>query len=216
MYNKALKNAPSDTTILLSRSLAHMLSSPPQLDLALQDADAAIQINPTHWHGWQQKGATLQRKGDFQGAEEALMNAVGFATGVEKVAAQGSLADARARRDQSSPVVELPSSSVPSISPTPHSSLPVRPAPTSIPATPPSNTQFVPQRSASTKLPAAASSGTAATTATSFATPSASASKSATLPLGATSASTTTNTATNVSSRSPPWTSRYVPSGTPA
>jgi hypothetical protein len=108
MYNKALKYAPSDITLLLSRSLAFSLSNPPRLDLALQDTDAAIQLSPTHWQGWQQKGEILQKMGDFQGADEALVNAVGFADGADKLTARRSLVESRARRNQPSAAMEPP------------------------------------------------------------------------------------------------------------
>lgn len=106
MYDEALRYAPTDTTILLSRSFAHMMSTPPRLDLALQDADAAIQHSPTNWQGWLQKGDTHLRMGDINGAEEALVNAVGFAQGVDKFTAQRLLADVQARRGQSSSAAE--------------------------------------------------------------------------------------------------------------
>jgi Flp pilus assembly protein TadD len=102
MYDEALRYAPTDTTILLSRSFAHMMSTPPRLDLALQDADAVIQHNPTNWQGWLQKGDTCLRAGEINGAEEALKNAVGFAQGVDKFTAQRLLADVQARRGRNS------------------------------------------------------------------------------------------------------------------
>jgi len=42
MYDEALSYAPRDSTLLLSRSFAHTMTTPPRLDLALKDADAAI------------------------------------------------------------------------------------------------------------------------------------------------------------------------------
>jgi hypothetical protein len=102
MYDEALRCAPTDTELLLSRSFAQMMSKPPRLDLALQDADAAIQHRPTHWHGWLQKGETHLRMGDIKAAEEALMNSVGFAQGTDKLTAQRSLADVQSRRDGAS------------------------------------------------------------------------------------------------------------------
>src|SRR5256885_1205258 len=56
MYNAALRSAPDDLSLLLSRSMAHSMSAPPRLDLALKDADAVIQLNPNWWQGWRQKG----------------------------------------------------------------------------------------------------------------------------------------------------------------
>jgi hypothetical protein len=131
LYNKALKYAPSDITLLLSRSLAFSLSNPPRLDLALQDTDAVIQLSPTHWQGWQQKGEILQRMGDFQGADEALVNAVGFADGVDKLTARRLLVDFRARRNQP-PAVTEPPTEVPTLSP----NLPIGAASSTPPAVP--------------------------------------------------------------------------------
>lgn len=112
----ALQYAPSDPNILLYRSMAYMLSTPAQLDLALQDADHAIQIDPGHWRAWKQKGETLLRMEKAQDAVDALMNAVGFAQNTtDKLTAQTTLALARQQCHQASPV-ELPSISTPTSS----------------------------------------------------------------------------------------------------
>src|SRR5438034_6307312 len=44
MYDAALRSAPNDPSLLLSRSGAHSMSTPPRRDLALKDADAVIQL----------------------------------------------------------------------------------------------------------------------------------------------------------------------------
>ena len=118
MFTEALRYAPADTTLLISRSLAYMMSTPERLNLALQDADAAIRHDPTNGQAWSQKGEALLREGDIQGAEEALVNAVGFAKGLDKLTAQRSLADVRARRGQT-PAAQPSHASVQSTSPTP-------------------------------------------------------------------------------------------------
>jgi len=115
MYNKALKYAPSDITLLLSRSLAFSLSNPPRLDLALQDTDAVIQLSPTLAR-MAAKRRDTSKDGDFQGADEALVNAVGFADGVDKLTARRLLVDFRARRNQPPAVMEPPTE-VPTLSP---------------------------------------------------------------------------------------------------
>lgn len=97
MYDKALRIVPSDPALLLSRSFAHIMSTPARLDLALKDADAAIQYSPKAWQFWLQQGEMRLKIGDIQGAEESLVNAVRFAQGFNKTIAQRSLADARAR-----------------------------------------------------------------------------------------------------------------------
>jgi hypothetical protein len=131
MYDEALSYSPTDLTLLLSRSFAHTMTTPPRLDLALKDADAAIQYSPTNWQAWLQQGETRLKLGDMQGAEDALVNALRFAEGVNKVTAQRSLADVRARRAMPPPAAEQRPSSVPSTSPaaSPSSELPIRTPP---------------------------------------------------------------------------------------
>ena len=101
MYNAALRRAPNDEGILLSRSVAHSMSTPTNLDLALQDADTVIQLKPEWWHGWLQKGEILSQMDDLDGAEDALTNAVGFAQGVDKSLAHRTLANVQARQARS-------------------------------------------------------------------------------------------------------------------
>jgi hypothetical protein len=147
MYDEALKCEPTDTTLLLSRSLAQMMLTPPNLHLALQDADAAIQHCPTSWQGWLQKGETHLRMGNIKAAEAALMNAVGFAQGMDKLAAQRSLADIQSRRSKGSPVAGPSGTSVQSTSPTPfpepslHTAPRSESSPTTTPSHIPCNTQ---------------------------------------------------------------------------
>jgi hypothetical protein len=158
MYGKALSYAPTDSTLLLSRSLAHMMTTPPRLDLALADADAAIQYGPTNWQAWLQQGQIRLKMGDMDGAEGALVNAVGFAQGVDKLTAQRSLADLRSQRAMSPPVANRPASSVPSTSPatSPSLELPIR-TPPAVSTPQAINTQPAPQAS-STTSPATADS----------------------------------------------------------
>jgi tetratricopeptide (TPR) repeat protein len=96
MYNAALGSAPNRLSLLLSRSMAHSMLEPPNLDLALNDADHVIQLNPNWWQGWLQRGQVLLRKGDLQGAKEALTNATTFAQGFDIITAQRALDDMRA------------------------------------------------------------------------------------------------------------------------
>ncbi|KAL2812474.1 hypothetical protein BJX63DRAFT_241868 [Aspergillus granulosus] len=95
MYNSALQLAPHDTELLLSRSLAHMMSTPPRLDLALKDADDAIQLNPASAQGWLQKGEVLVQLGNLADAVDVLENAVGCASPGERLGAQRALAGVR-------------------------------------------------------------------------------------------------------------------------
>lgn len=147
MYDEALRCESTDTTVLLSRSFAQMMSTPPRLDLALQDADAVIRQCPTSWHGWLQKGETHLRMGDSKEAEEALVKAVGFAQGVDKLTAQKSLADMQSRRGQASPAA---GPSVHSTSPVPISEHSLQTAPHSTSTTVLSHTPSVMQTSSTT------------------------------------------------------------------
>jgi tetratricopeptide (TPR) repeat protein len=96
MYNAALRSTPNDLSLLLSRSMAHSMSEPPNLDSALEDADHVIQLNPNWWQGWLQRGQVLLRKGDLRSAKEALTNATAFAQGFDISTAQRALDDVRA------------------------------------------------------------------------------------------------------------------------
>jgi Tetratricopeptide repeat len=100
MYDAALKIRKTDPVLLLSRSLAYMMSTPPRLDLALQDADTALRYDSSNCQGWLQKGKCHLKNGDINQAEEAFVKAVTFARGTDRLAAQTSLADVRARRTQ--------------------------------------------------------------------------------------------------------------------
>jgi tetratricopeptide (TPR) repeat protein len=102
MYNAALRSAPDDSSLLLSRSMAHSMSEPPNLDLALKDTDRLVQSDPNWWQGWLQRGQVLLRRGDLQSAEEALTNATAFAQGFDIITAQRALDDVRACRAQPS------------------------------------------------------------------------------------------------------------------
>ncbi|KFY49262.1 hypothetical protein V495_00643 [Pseudogymnoascus sp. VKM F-4514 (FW-929)] len=97
MYDEALAAAPADTALLLSRSFAHAMSTPPNLDLALKDANYAIQVDPQNWQAWQQVGETRLKMGYIFEAEEALGNALCLANGYDKVTVQRALTEARSR-----------------------------------------------------------------------------------------------------------------------
>lgn len=111
MYDAALRAAPNDVGLLLSRTTALSMTNPPRLDQALKDADMVIQLDPRSWQGWLEKGRVLSRMGDLQSAEEALTNAVGFAQDYGRNVAQSHLADVRARRAQFSATTTSTSSS---------------------------------------------------------------------------------------------------------
>jgi hypothetical protein len=131
LYGEALSSAPTYSTLYLSRSLACMMITPPNLDTALIDADAAVKYDPTNLQAWLQQGETLLKMGDGEGAEESLLNAVQFAQGINKLIAQKSLVEVRIRRIGQPPAVKQPASSISSKSPVALSTseLPIRATP---------------------------------------------------------------------------------------
>ncbi|OBT76638.1 hypothetical protein VF21_05330 [Pseudogymnoascus sp. 05NY08] len=139
MYDEALAATPTDKALLLSRSFAHAMSTPPNLDLALKDANAAIQIDSRNWQAWQQLGETRLKMGHIAVAMEALENALGLANGYDKVTVQRALTEARSR---------LPSPTLPRQ----HTGFPSRPA------------QPVPLAPAAPAFPSARSSPSATST----------------------------------------------------
>lgn len=156
MYNAALRSAPNDVGLLLSRSVAHSMTTPPKLDLALKDANSIINLCPNWWQGWLQKGEILTQMNDLQSAEEALTNAAGFAQGVDKGIAHRTLANVQGRRKQPLSITPTPAETHPS----PESELP-RQSQSPSTATPPVSTlpnrPVIPPQSpssASTEIPA--------------------------------------------------------------
>ena len=99
-YDSALLSQPSDATTLLYRSIANALRPKPRLDLAIQDAGRVIELEPSNWRAWKQKGDIHRRQGDLQAASEALENAVGFASGADRVDTQGILNSIQQALDQ--------------------------------------------------------------------------------------------------------------------
>jgi hypothetical protein len=123
-YGEAIRQDPSDSELLLCRALAHRLSQPANYNAALSDANAAIQNDPANWNAWNVKGDIMTGLGDLDGAEEAFQNALGFASGMDRLRVQGSLGDVRARRAagaqvSSQPTITTPAPTIPAPAPTP-------------------------------------------------------------------------------------------------
>lgn len=155
MYDAALRCAPNDLSLLLSRSMAYSMSEPPRLDLALKDADCVIQLDPNWWQGWLQKGQILLQRGDLQSAEEALTNATGFAQDFDRNTAQRALADVRVRRAQAPATASLPAIEMFASD---QSNLPLRPASTTSPL--PSSASGIASTTLTTSPPSTAPSAT--------------------------------------------------------
>jgi hypothetical protein len=107
MFNQAITYAPHKPSLLCKRSYCYMLSTPPNFDAALQDAEAAIQQDPTFWRGWMQQGEVRLRNGDVQGAETAFGVAVDFAEGNDKAVAKQAHTNAQSLL-QSAPALQQP------------------------------------------------------------------------------------------------------------
>src|ERR1700712_5223821 len=83
-YEEAIKLTPNDADLILSRALAYRLSTPPNYIAALADAKSAIQLDPNNWNAWYAKGEILVDRKSFEEAEDALRNALGFASNRDK------------------------------------------------------------------------------------------------------------------------------------
>ncbi len=69
-YTKAIAINNKDHTYFSNRSMAHLYNGSP--DLAVQDADMCIQINPSWAKGYLRKGQALMKEGSFEEANVAL------------------------------------------------------------------------------------------------------------------------------------------------
>lgn len=127
LYEEALLVQPDNSLILLKRSQARMLLEPPQLDLALQDVNSAIERQPTLGQAWRQKGDIYMLLNDFPAAQDALQHAVGSLQGMEKVQAQRALAECRLKSERNS-AIEMPAAQTLQTSPNAVSPLAVSPA----------------------------------------------------------------------------------------
>jgi len=127
LYEEALLVQPDNSLIFLKRSQARTLLEPPQLDLALQDVNSAIERQPTLGQAWRQKGDIYMLLNDFPAAQDALQQAVGSLEGIEKVQAQRALAECRLKSERNS-AIEMPAAQTSQTSPNAVSPLAVSPA----------------------------------------------------------------------------------------
>ena len=103
MYDRAILAAPQDPSLRASRSVAHTLSHPRQLDLALADAESATQLDPTHFRGWLQQGRIRSLQGHTSIAVSCYEKAVQYGKGEERTFAMSSLQEARDRLQRDPP-----------------------------------------------------------------------------------------------------------------
>jgi tetratricopeptide (TPR) repeat protein len=127
LYEEALLFQPDNSLIFLQLSQARMFLEPPQLDVALQDVNSAIERQPTLGQAWKQKGDIYMLLNNFPAAQDALQHAVGSLQGIEKVQAQSALAQCRLKSEQNS-AIEMPAPQTSQTSPNAVSPLAVSPA----------------------------------------------------------------------------------------
>lgn len=82
-YTAILSKHPKDVPALLGRSMARMLPEPTSYDLAIKDADAAIDAKHDSWQAWKQKGRVLAAAGRPGEAEQALQHAMRLASSAD-------------------------------------------------------------------------------------------------------------------------------------
>jgi len=107
MYMAALENASDDAELLLSLSVALMMSTPPQLPCALQDVQKAIQQNPNNTQAYITEADIHEQMGQYDEADAVLRRAIEVLTGIERVRIQQSRENMRARREQAQYVSSL-------------------------------------------------------------------------------------------------------------
>jgi Flp pilus assembly protein TadD len=98
MYSYALKKAPDDAELLLCLSLARTMSTPPQLELALEKVQDVIKQHPNNEQAYFSMADVCERLAKFDEAEAALLMAVGLTTGNTRIRAQQLLANLRVKR----------------------------------------------------------------------------------------------------------------------
>lgn len=97
-YTAAPQKAPGDAELPLNLSLARTKSTPPQLELALQNVQEVIQPFPNKTQAYFSKANIRERMGSFDEAEAALPTAVESSAGMNRTYTQRSLANMRTKR----------------------------------------------------------------------------------------------------------------------
>lgn len=117
MYQEALREDQDNALLCLKSCLARTLLIPPQLEEALQDANAAIQRDPSMGAAWKQKGEIYLRKGDYSSAEDAVRQAIAMLQGWEKAQAQHLLVQIRTSNASNPASSTMPAIQVPNAFP---------------------------------------------------------------------------------------------------
>jgi tetratricopeptide (TPR) repeat protein len=113
IYSQALKKAPNDAELLLCLSLARTMSTPPQLELALENVQDVIKQYPNTEQAYFSMADVCGRLAKFDEAEAALLMAGDLTIGMSRIRAQQLLANLLAKRTEKQTL--RPSSQTPQI-----------------------------------------------------------------------------------------------------
>ncbi|KAJ6497730.1 thioredoxin-domain-containing protein [Mycena sanguinolenta] len=90
-YTAAISLAPNSGALYGNRSIAYLKSSPPNLDLALADAQKATEVEPKWGKGYVRLGEALQAREEDEKAAKAFETAVELSQGLAKTEAKQKL-----------------------------------------------------------------------------------------------------------------------------
>lgn len=90
-YTAAISLAPNSAALYGNRSIAYLKSTPPNLDLALADAQKATEVEPKWGKGYARLGEALQALERDEEAAKAFDQAVELSQGLAKTEAKQKL-----------------------------------------------------------------------------------------------------------------------------
>ncbi|KAJ7188625.1 thioredoxin-domain-containing protein [Mycena filopes] len=96
-YTAAIELAPNSAALYGNRSIAYLKSTPPDLDLALADAQKATEVEPKWGKGFARLGEALQAQGKDEDCVKAFAQAVELSQGLPKTEAKQKLEAAKKR-----------------------------------------------------------------------------------------------------------------------
>ncbi|KAJ7668535.1 thioredoxin-like protein [Mycena polygramma] len=90
-YSAAISLAPKSAALYGNRSIAYLKSTPPNLDLALADAQKATEVEPKWGKGYARLGEALQALEKYEESAKAFEKAVEFSQGLAQTEAKQKL-----------------------------------------------------------------------------------------------------------------------------
>ncbi|KAJ6495726.1 thioredoxin-domain-containing protein [Mycena vitilis] len=90
-YSAAISLAPNSAALYGNRSIAYLKSTPPNLDLALADAQKATEVEPKWGKGYARLGEALQALEKYEESVKAFEKAVDFSQGLAQTEAKQKL-----------------------------------------------------------------------------------------------------------------------------